>query len=435
VLGWLIGAVCLAGVIGLARTFLGSAGWVAAAALLSGETLARSLGWGYADWTAALHGVAILVGLDAWRRGVADRAPAVAGAAAAFALGTKYAAGLGLAGGAVAVLLLGGRRSLRPLALFLMAGGLLSAPWLLRNWAYAGAPLFPVIGESPWIDPAQQSFYRGASGALGITAVLLPVTTTLRGVEGAPGFAASIGPLMLGLAPAALLMRRRKAGPAGLAAVVLVTGWVIWAIASQFSVQLVQSRLYYVLFPAWAVVAGAGFAGLSRLRLPRLRFGVLAQAVVILSLGLSAVGSFIALLRSRPQDFVLGLENAPAYRARRLGQYEAAMHAVAELGADASVISLWEARGFDCRPTCQPDYWLDRWYLVRLRLGDPAAIMARWREQGATHLLVYRAGLEFIRVTDGRFSEADWEALDHLLNDLPLVERFGEGYELYGLRE
>jgi hypothetical protein len=197
----------------------------------------------------------------------------------------------------------------------------------------------------------------------------------------------------------------------------------------------VQSRLYYVLFPAWAVVAGAGFAGLSRLRLPRLRFGVLAQAVVILSLGLSAVGSFIALLRSRPQDFVLGLENAPAYRARRLGQYEAAMHAVAELGADASVISLWEARGFDCRPTCQPDYWLDRWYLVRLRLGDPAAIMARWREQGATHLLVYRAGLEFIRVTDGRFSEADWEALDHLLNDLPLVERFGEGYELYGLRE
>ncbi|HLB65811.1 MAG TPA: hypothetical protein VJJ46_13290 [Anaerolineales bacterium] len=434
VLGWMIGVACLAGVIGLARTFLGSAGWVAAAALLSGETLAWSLGWAYGDWTAALHGIAILIGLDAWRREQGDRAPAAAGAAAAFALGAKYAAGLGMVGGAIALVVLGRRAWLRPLTLFVAAAGLMSAPWFLKNWLFAGAPLYPVIGASPWIDPAQQAFYRGGSGMPGVAALLLPIAATLRGVEGAPGFAASLGPLMLGLTPAALLLRRKELGLARLAAVFLVAGWITWAIAGLLSIQLVQSRLYYVIFPAWAVVAGAGFAGLSRLRLPRLRFGLLARAMVILSLGLSAIGSSLDLLRSRPQEALLGLESEASYRARRLGLFEHAMQAIADLGPEVSVISLWEARGLGCRPACIPDYWLDRWHLARLSLSDPGAILARWRELGATHLLVYRAGLEFVRANDDRYTESDWAALDRLLGDLPLVERIGEAYELYQVR-
>ncbi len=431
VLGWLMGVVCVAGVVGLGRTVSSAAGWAAAAALLSGETLAWSLGWAYGDWTAALHGLAILIGLDAWRRGQGDGAPAAAGAAAAFALGAKYTAGLGLVAGMIAFVAVGRRRPARALMRFLVPAVLLSAPWLIKNWAYAGAPLYPVVGESPWIDPAQQGFYSGDQGSLAVTVPLLPIMATLQGVESAPGFAASLGPLMLALAPAAILVRRRDAGPTGLAAVFLVAGWGIWAIVGLLSFKLMQSRLYFVLYPAWALVAGAGFAGLSRLQLPRLRFGFLARAMVILALGFSAVGSSLALFRGRPQDVILGSETEADYRARRLGQFEYAMQAIAELGPEASVISLWEARGLECRPGCLPDYWLDRWYIARLRLGDPAAILAHWRQQGATHLLVYRAGLEFVRRSDGRYSESDWSALDQLLDDLPLVERIGDAYELY----
>ncbi len=431
VLGWMIGVTGIVGVAGLGRTFHGSAGWAAAAALLAGETLASSLGWAYADWTAALHGTALLIALEGWRRTGDQRAAAAAGAAAAFALGAKYSAGLGLLGGAAVFVTFGRRRAWKALAAFALPAALLSAPWLVKNWAYTGAPLFPVIGASPSIDPAQQEFYRGEPGGIGATSLLLPLTATLQGVEGAPGFAASLGPLMLGLAPGAFLIRRRNAGAARTAAVFLVVGWIVWGMASLFSVQLAQTRLYYVFFPAWAVVAGAGLAGISRIRLPRLRLGVLAQAMVVISLGLSAIGSSLAVARNRPQDPLLGPESGASYRARRLGLYEPAMEAIADLGLEASVIALWEARGFECRPVCRPDYWLDRWYLARLRSGDSDAILNQWRSEGATHLLVYRAGLEFVQASDRRYSAADWAALESVLGQLPLVERIGEAYELY----
>jgi hypothetical protein len=431
VLGWMIGVSSLAGVVGLGRSISKPAGWVAAAALLSGETLASSLGWAYADWTAALHGGALLIALDAWRRGEANRAPILAGAAAAFAFGTKYAAAVGALAGVAVFVALGRRRAWRAVGLFVLAAALLGAPWLLKNWLYAGAPLYPVLGPSPWIDSAQQVFYRGETGRLSVTSLLLPVAATLQGVEGAPGFAASLGPLMLALAPAVVLVRRREAGPAGISVLFLGVGLVAWLIASLTSVQLAQSRLYYVIFPPWAVVAGAGFAGLMRVRLPRLRFGLLAQAMVIISLGLSAVGASLATVRNRPLAALLGLESDADYRAARLGLYEGAMQAITGLGPEASVISLWEARGLACRPVCMPDYWLDRWWLARLRLGGPAAIVARWRAEGVTHLLIYRAGVEFVRNNDPRYTESDWAGLEQLLHGLPLVERIGEAYEIY----
>jgi hypothetical protein len=433
VLGWMIGAVCLASVVGMGRAFHRSAGWAAAAALLSGETLAASLGWAYADWTAALHGAATLVAFDSWRRLPGDRPAAAAGASAAFALGAKYAAGLALAGGAVAFLVYkGGRR--RALWVFLGAAVALSAPWFLRNWAIAGSPLYPVLGASQWIEPARQELYRGASGGIGMASLILPLVATIEGVEGGPGFAASIGPLMLALTPAALLIRKRSAAPAIVAAVFLGVGWAGWGIASLYSTQLMQSRLYYVFFPAWAIVAGAGFAGMLRLRLPRLRFGLVAQALVVLSLGLAAVGAGVAAVQARPLGVVLGIEDDDAYRSRRLGLYELAMQGVQALGPEASVITLWEARGLACRPVCRPDYWLDRWTMDRLHAGEPAAILAGWRGEGATHVLVYRAGVDFVRSSDRRYDAEDWAALEELLGSLRLVERIGAAYELYEVR-
>jgi hypothetical protein len=430
VLGWMIGVVCLAGVIGLARSFHRSAGWAAAAALLTGETLAASLGWAYADWAAALHGSATLVGLDAWRRATDDRPAAAAGAAAAIAFGAKYAAGLAIAEGAAALVVFGrGRR--RGLWIFLAAAVILSAPWFLKNWIYTGSPLYPVLGSSAWIDPARQSFYRGASGGIGAASLLLPLAATLQGVEGAPGFAASLGPLLLALTPAALLARKRSAATVRTAAIFLAVGWAGWMAASLTSAQLIQSRLYYVFFPAWAVVAGAGFAGLLRLRLPRFRFGLLAQAMVLISLALSAIWASLAVVRDRPQDAILGIESDAAYRSRRLGLYEFAMQSVERLGPEASVLSLWEARGLACRPACRPDYWLDRWIVERTRRGEPSQILAGWRDEGVTHLLVYRAGAEFVRSTDSRYGADDWQALEDLLGALRLAERIGDAYELY----
>ena len=433
VVGWMVGLLALVGVLGLGRGLGRQAGWVGVAALLSGETLAASLAWAYADWSAALHGAALIIALDAWRRGPGWRSAALAGAMAGIAFGVKYSAGLGfVAGGVTMLLVLRERRVWKMLLAYGAAAALLAAPWLLKNLCFAGAPLYPFIGRSSWIDPLAQAFFRGdAGGGSLVHSLLTPLLASLQGVEGAPGFAASLGPLMIGLVPAVLLVRRSRAGAVASLGAFLLTGWVIWMAAARFSVQLSQSRLYYVLYPAWAVLAGAGYSGLARVRLRRVRLSRLAGALIVLAVTLSAVTSGLGLLRSGSLRVVAGLEAESDYLARRLGAFQPAMETVRLLGPGSDVITLWEPRGFYCRPVCRPDTWLDRWYLARRTLGAPNAILDTWAEEGVTHVLLYRSGMEFVRLGDRRYTAEDWAALDRMLEGLALVRRFGDGYDLY----
>jgi hypothetical protein len=80
---------------------------------------------------------------------------------------------------------------------------------------------------------------------------------------------------------------------------------------------------------------------------------------------------------------------------------------------------------------CRPDTWLDRWYLARRTLGDPNTILDAWAETGVTHVLLYRPGMEFVRLGDRRYTAEDWAGLDRMLEGLTLVRRFGDGYDLY----
>jgi hypothetical protein len=435
VLGWFMGAMALVGVLGLGRGLGRHVGWVGVAVLLTGETLASSLGWAYADWTVALHGVALLVALDACRLVPGVRRAAWAGVMAGLAFGAKYSAVVGILAGAAVLLATGrGRERWRLAVAFTAAAALLAAPWLVKNWLAAGTPLYPFIGASPWMEPMRQAFYRGAEAVAPVgEALLTPVLAPLQGVEGAPGYAASLGPLLLGLLPGVALVRRRSRSALICLGVFLLSGWALWIAGRLYSVQLAQSRLYYVLYPAWAVLAGAGFAGLSRIRLPGIRLGRLAAVMVLLPVGLAAITSLLATMRDHRIPAALGLESEEDYRARRLGAYAPAMDALPSLGPQASVLMLWEARGLDCRPVCRPDAWIDRWFSERNTLAGPDAILERWRGEGVTHVLVNRAGMEFIRTSDARYQSQDWQALEDLLGRLDLLSTFGEGYSLFWL--
>jgi hypothetical protein len=101
------------------------------------------------------------------------------------------------------------------------------------------------------------------------------------------------------------------------------------------------------------------------------------------------------------------------------------------LGPGSDLITLWEPRGFYCRPVCRPDPWLDRWCLARQTLGDPNTILDTWAEEGVTHVLLYRPGMEFVRLGDRRYTGEDWAALDRILEGLPLVASFGDGHDPY----
>ncbi len=437
VLGWGIGAAALLGVLGLARAISGKSGAAAVAALLAGETIAASLGWAYADWLAALHGMALAGLLDTFRQKPSDRSAACAGLAAGFAFGAKLTAGAAIPVGAVALMAVGGPRPrLRWLAIY--TAGALGAgiPWLVKNLVATGAPFFPFLGASPAIDPLRQSLYRSAGAGEGLWERLAaPALATFLGVQGAPGLSASIGPMLLGLLPGLLLLPPALRSRYRTAVLLAAGGWLAWSLAGLISPLASQTRLHMWMFPAWAVLAGGGYLGLAGITAGRVRFAVVAGTVLVLSLGLSLISGLQSAMRANPAMTVLGLENETAYRLRRLGAYAPAMGAVRRLGGEARALLLWEARSLDCLPVCEPDPWLDRWIMDRKAGAAPDQIVARWRAEGFTHVLLHRAGMEFVRAeAPAMYRVEDWTALDATLALLTPEQTFGEGYVLYRIQ-
>ncbi|MEW6717747.1 MAG: hypothetical protein AB1345_09615 [Chloroflexota bacterium] len=442
VLGWMVGVITLAGLLGyMAQRWGARPAWVSSAALLSGLTLALTHAWAYVDGWLMLSGWGVIVSLDLWQTERQPHHLVLAGVFAGIAISTKYTGSV-LALVVVVYLLSAlwreGKEILKSMALFLLALILVSLPWWVKNLWATGNPLYPFVFTSPFMDDYRLQLYQGLPpwGAIQ-DVMLLPVQATVWGVEGAPGFSASIGPLLLGLGVfAALGARSLKAiqkEALSIALWVALPGMFIWAVASRFSRLLIQTRLYFGLFPALALLAGVGFWRIANLSLPRLRLGVIVGALLLLPVvfNLWEVGVFT--VHSQAPALLLGLQDEKAYLEKNLGWYTVAMEEINALPTFSRVLMLWEARSLYCLPYCDPDEVLDRWLLDRRKWGDPAHILEGWRSEGYTHLLVYRLGVDFVRQSDDRFQPADWHTLELLLNGLPAPTRFGEAYELYTL--
>ncbi|HKY84098.1 MAG TPA: hypothetical protein VJ160_04640 [Anaerolineales bacterium] len=430
VLGFAAALLTGAGVFVLAAEFGRLAGWAALLALFAAPSLAASSGWGYVDWWAALYGfalIAIVIRVDA---SSPSRQAILAGAMAGFAGGVKYTAAIALPAGFMAICIAApNRRGLRLGLLFLATGLLVLSPWLLKNAVATGAPLYPYFGGGEGI---RQAGLVGSVPAppLG-QSLFVPLAATLLGYEKATGFASDIGPLLVALLPGLALLpgsTRRQFLPVG---AYLLTGWLLWAAASQLSGLLVQTRLYFVLLPAWALLAGGGFAGLARVSLGPVRVGRVVGALIALVVGLSLYREVAASVQANPGSAVLAIETRDEYLTRRLGGYYAAQLRMADLPPASRTLMLWEPRGFYCWPACIPDAWIDQWYVARRTLGSPQAIRQAWASQGMTHLLLFNAGMDYVRNNDQRYSEEDWAELDELLQGLTPVEKIGGGYTLF----
>lgn len=433
VLGWLIGLAALLSVMALTRQLSAQAPWVAAAAMLCGYSLWAALGWAYVDWLALFYGAGLLLALVGWRTTLDGRLALLVGLLAGAAIGAKLTAGVGLIAGLVVMVSSSRPGRGRSIAVALAGGALFVLPWLIKNWLGAGHPLYPHLGLGHNMTPERSAFFSYADRPLPIwLAAVQPLAASWLGVEGAAGYAASIGPLLMGLAPAALLRRRNLPAHAGAIARFLLVGWLVWATAAAFSVILSQTRLYFVLFPAWAYLAALGFDALGEVRIGRVRLGRLAASLVVVVLAMSVYQALKSTMEAAPWSAWLGGEPRAAYLARRLGPYARAMQQISQ-SPEELVLLLWEPRGLYCYPTCSPDSWIDRWWLAR-RAGLPvSAQLEQWRSAGYRQLLVNQAGVAFLQDEDDRYLESDWQALHELLATLPLVESFGGAYELYRL--
>ncbi len=91
-----------------------------------------------------------------------------------------------------------------------------------------------------------------------------------------------------------------------LALIVTIVSLVVWAVASHEAVLLIQSRLYFAMFPAWAVLGGIGLSAFDTLNVQGVRFGRLAAVLVVLVLGFSAFETGLKAQRLSAPKVILG---------------------------------------------------------------------------------------------------------------------------------
>jgi hypothetical protein len=442
-LGWLVGGIALAGLAGALAGRLGTrAAWASIAALLSGYSLASALAWGYVDWLALLFGIGFLVALNPL--GSRDLDPAhfrLAGVCAGLALGTKYTAGvLLLAGGGLAIWSLrkaGVRAMFSALLHFALPALLVSLPWWVKNLLGTGNPFYPFIYPSGAMNEFRLSFYSIPIWGGWQDAVFLPWRATISGVEGALGYSASIGPLLLALAPLAWVGMKRHAPEEHQllvrAALIGLIGLLVWASAARLSGYLIQSRLYWAVFPALAALAGFGFKALDGLNFPGLRIGRVSGVLVLVVFFFSVIQVAAGAFELGAPQALMALKTRRAYLEENQGWYARAMEAVGELPEGSRALMLWEPRSLYCAPKCQPDEVLDRWLNELRSEQSPQEIVQTWRAQGFTHLLFYRFGADYIQQHDSRYTSNDWQALTGILSSLPNPIDFGGAYQLYAL--
>lgn len=273
---WMFLPAVLVALRGLAGRLGTGAAWPLSAALFClapvvlGESIRTSTGL---EWTlfqlAAFHAFVAAAGEA---RGSAARRSwlLLSGSALGFALATKYLAGataLGLAGGAL--WLSRGREegreplSIKEAALLFGTAALWLAPWLARNVAFYGNPVYPLFQGT--FNPAavwQPDWSRVTGQGLEAKSLLAPAALGRWLLHPAlwsrseAEFGGAFGPAFLGLVPAVLAVS--LGGPGRL--------WVVLCAASWLPLSLIAHDVTRYMVPGLA--PWAALAALAAARLP-----------------------------------------------------------------------------------------------------------------------------------------------------------------------
>ena len=455
-LGWFVGAFLCLGLAGSARD-MGLPAWLAPAILLSSLSVALELAWAYSDLLLMLLALAVVLALRQWRIPQADgradrRWLGLAGIFAGLACGCKYTGVIvPLAG--VAVVLVGelsGRQgawrgrlvgALRSELYFVLLAGVALAPWLLKNWLLTGNPFYPLLWPAADMDALRLWFYNRPDQAQPLLqAAAIFLRATFFGVQSGNEIDATLGPLFL-LCAGLLAFDWRVLTPslrrdsAWLLLFVAVAyfGWVLLA---HYSALAHQARLFFAFLPPLALLGAAGLAGVAGLNTPTLRLSLVVNAAFALVLGLSATEVVAEFVSQNPLPYLAGTQSAADYVAAQLGWYQPAVERVNSLPAGSRIVFLWEARSLACTSLvqCIPDVVIDRWWHARRTLGSAEQILAQWRAEGATHVLIYDTGANFIQSSpNNAYDPADWTELNRLRALLRLVGTLGDTYRLYAV--
>jgi hypothetical protein len=295
-------------------------------------------------------------------------------------------------------------------AIFSLSALLLALPWYAKNWAFTGNPVYPFL--SSWLDGRywdsfRADWYAAAGSGIGWrpgTLLALPWLMTL-GVRDVNYWDGRTGSLFLLFLPLILLyglFRYRRNAPDRPFAldpllIYALAQFGFWTLGAVWSRSLWQSRLFLPGLVTLAPVVGWLWADLPRFDLPRFSLSRFVNLTIGLALALTLVDVGLLTLKINPLPYLTGGETRDEYLTRRLGAHYAVMGQINEtLPPDAVIVFLWEPRSYFCQRDCRPDSILDKFPHLVYRYGSAKAITYAWRQARVTHVLIHRAGLNFI---------------------------------------
>jgi hypothetical protein len=213
------------------------------------------------------------------------------------------------------------------------------------------------------------------------------------------------GPLFLLFLPLMLLYgvarfrRRDPDRPVGLDPLLFFAAvqFGFWTLGVIWSRSLWQSRLLLPCLTTLAPVIGWLWTDLPRFDQPRFKVSRFVTLIVGLVLTLTLMDSALLTLRTAPLPYLVGTETRDEVLTRRLGAHYAAMQQLNEqLPDEATVVFLWEPRSYYCQRDCRPDSILDTFPHMVYQYGSADTTARAWREEGVTHVLIHRSGLDFV---------------------------------------
>ncbi len=382
------------------RRFLKPNGGTLAAAILIGiPTISFWATWAYTDMIWAVYEFLAVYALVMWEDDQHDRWLVFAGLMTGMALSNKY---LAVSGAALIVvwLLWDSRRTrftqtIKRVTIFGAVALAIASPWYLKNWLLSGNPIYPLVFGGPgWdrsrLDALMQFLYSFGSQRGPLDYLLLPlrVYTDRSGGRGAIDWPSLLFPLAL-LYP--LLHQSPRLGRFAAA-----TGlrFVLWAFGSQ------QLRFLLPAFPGLSLLTASVLIAMTdRPRLNRLR-SILTTGLAALMMCMALILSLWFIIVSRSWAVVFGFDSKDSFLRNNVGSYAAVRFIQSELSDQSRALLMWDGEGYYCDARCLPDAEQSRWTQAVVETYDVAAVTARLRSMGVTHLLYSMQNAEFIKGHD-----------------------------------
>ena len=411
--------------------------------LASMPALPMLASWAYADMALVYYSVAALYAFTQYRNTKENYWLALIALMSGFAMSVKYTSFVvPLACG---LLLLFHRpffKSISTSAQFSIIAILTALPYYARNAIFMHNPFYPFGFGGLYWDDFRAAWYVDSGTGIGwnLRELLLLPFNALLGHHDANFFDGRMGPLFLLLAPFTiwiLLSRPRQDSAQNWSLISIgvfsALSFAAWTVGVVNSSALWQARLLFPALIPFAMPTALAWDSLKAFDTSNLRISFLINALIVVVLTLTVLDNAIFVLQRNPLAVALGAQTRERYIGRINPSYAALMSLMGNLPADAKVYSLFEPRTYGLPRPTQPDAIIYNFADDAYRYKTSAEIIAHWKAQQYTHIVVYERGLDFmIQFGAAKFTPATQDLLDETLRQLkPISQTPDQIYSVY----